>query len=65
MEGKDRLVLMAALLLLAIVPAHCDDTAKPVSTVLRASWPDTPLLLEARYIFTKILPIGALGMHGF
>ena len=50
MEERGRSLLMAVLLLLvAFVPAHCDDSAKPVSTVLRASWPDTPLLLEARY----------------
>ena len=49
MEERGRSLLMAVLLLVAFVPAHCDDSAKPVSTVLRASWPDTPLLLEARY----------------
>ena len=52
MEGRGRLVLMAGFLLVAFVPAHCDESAKPVSTVLRASWQDTPLLLEARYTFT-------------
>ena len=46
MEGRGRFVL---LLVVAFVPAQCDESAKPVSTVLRASWQDTPLLLEARY----------------
>ena len=49
MEGRGRFVMMVGLLVVAFVPAHCDESAKPVSTVLRASWQDTPLLLEARY----------------
>lgn len=48
------LVIVAVSLQFTITFVSCDETAKPVSSVLRASWSDTPLLLEARYSETYL-----------
>ena len=54
MERGRLLLVMVASIVLMVSPVVCDETAKPVSTVLRASWPDTPLLLEARCVYKAL-----------